>query len=361
MASSSSSSSLILGCCRRRSVSSTAVLLSNNNASNNKKDEVKVPTEADLKPVFYIPKAERSKVKMTDLYLEGKRSDGSLRLKRSGRLCPTRELNFTSDAWALHKSPFRHFRHMKNIFRSAPLQRLAFPDLAWVAAVSAGVTYYNEFVAAADVASQIAVNATGFAGATTAIGLLAGFRLNASYGRYEECRIFWGDINNTIRDLACQGLMWMKSENQKKRFLKLCKAFPMVLVYHLSGKGLFHDMKRATPVDPPFKDRIHAEFLAELRDIYRDGKDETDFERLSRVKYTGGNTPIEVLTMMRETIAACQDNVDPIYAREVREAVYRFNVVLFSMLLLFFLYLLEFSNMQDYIYSLLLLRYLCLM
>ena len=41
-----------------------------------------------------------------------------------------------------------------------------------------------------------------FGAATTALGILAGFRLNASYGRFEECRIFWGDTNNTIRDLA---------------------------------------------------------------------------------------------------------------------------------------------------------------
>jgi predicted membrane chloride channel (bestrophin family) len=295
-------------------ISSTAFLL--------KKDgDVVVPTEADLKPVYYIPKAERSKLKMSDRYLEKNRG-GETRLNRNSRLCPTRELNFTSDSWALHKSPWRHFRHIMNLFRSAPAQRLAFPDLAWVAAIASGVTYYNVFLTAPD-ATAMAVNATAFTGATTAIGLLAGFRLNASYGRYEECRIFWGDINNTIRDLACEGLMWMTEDDQKKRFLKLCKAFPMVLMFHLNGKGCHHDMKRRTPASPPFADRVHAEFLAELRDIYSDGKDEGDFERLSRVKYTGGNTPIEVLTMMRETIAACQGKVDAIYARELDEQCQR--------------------------------------
>ena len=294
-----------------RSISSTVLLFNN------------VPTEADLKSEYYVPKAVRTTTKMTDLYLEGNRKEGETRLKRSGRLCPTRELNFTPAAWALHKSPWRHFRHIANIFRSAPVQRLAFPDLAWVAAVSVGVTYYNVVIAASESAAVVAVDSSGFAGATTAIGLLAGFRLNAAYGRYEECRIFWGDINNTIRDLACQGLMWMTDDDQKKRFLKLCKAFPMVLMFHLNGKGCHHDMKRATPVDPPFAKRVHAEFLAELRDIYSDGKDEDDFERLSRVKYTGGNSPIEVLTMMRETIAACQGEVHPIYARELDEQCQR--------------------------------------
>ena len=72
-----------------------------------------------------------------------------------------------------------------------------------------------------------------------------------------------------------------------------------------------------------FEDRVHAEFLAELRDIYSDGLNEEDFERLSRVKYTGGNTPLDVLPMMRETISACVDHVDSIYVRELDEQCQR--------------------------------------
>mmetsp|Transcript_21908 Transcript_21908/g.32364 ORF Transcript_21908/g.32364 Transcript_21908/m.32364 type:complete len:421 (+) Transcript_21908:62-1324(+) len=285
----------------RQTISSTTVLA---NA---------VPTEADLKPTYYIPKKQRSSMKMSHLYLEKNRAGGETRINRVGRLCPTRELNFTSDSWALHKSNWRHFRHVKYLLRSAAIQRIAVPDLAWVSFVASGVTCYNLYFAA----EHATVDATGFAGASTAIGLLAGFRVNASYGRYDECRKFWGEINNTIRDVACQALMWMPDNTQKKRFLKLCKAFPMTLVFHLSGKGCHHDMKRKTPENPPFADRVHAEFLAELRDIYSDGKDEVDFERLSRVKYTGGNTPVEVLTMMRETIAACKGEIDAIYATEM--------------------------------------------
>lgn len=279
---------------------------------------------ADLKPVYYIPKKERGSKNMTSKFIE-RRLGGETRMIRGGRLCPTRELNYSNVSWNLHKSPFRKFRHISKTFGSAAFQRLLFPDLTAVAVVSLGLTYYNEVVLAATEAAvaPLAVNMSGFAGATTAIGLLAAFRLNASYGRYEECRIFWGDINNTIRDLACQGLMWMKNDAQKKRFLKLCKAFPMVLMFHLNAKGCYHNMKRSTPANPPFAERIHAEFLAELRDIYDDGRDEADFERISRIKYKGGNTPLDVLTMMRETIAACQDTVDPIYARELDEQVQR--------------------------------------
>jgi predicted membrane chloride channel (bestrophin family) len=167
------------------------------------------------------------------------------------------------------------------------------------------------------------MSSEGFAGATTAIAILAGFRLNASYGRYEECRIFWGDTNNTIRDLAGETMMYMKDEDQRARMLKLCKAYPVALMFHLNGKGCHHSMKRKTPVSPPFADRLHAEFQAELRDIYSDGKDEADFVRLSDVKYKGANTPLEVLTCMRETIAASIGTVDAILVRSMDEQCQR--------------------------------------
>lgn len=300
----------------QRAISSTTVLLS----------DVVVPTEADLpKPVYYVPKLERSKLKMSHLYLEKNRLGGETRIHRIATLCPTRELNFTSDSWALHKSNYRHFRHILYVFRSSAFQRTLFPDLTWVTAVASGVTFYNHFLTTSEVMAH--VDDAGFGAATTALGLLVGFRLNASYGRYDEARKFWGEINNTIRDLAGQALMWLPDDEMiKKRFLKLCKAFPMTLVFHLSGKGCHHDMRRATPASPSFADRVHAEFLAELRDIYLDGTFEDDFARLSRVKYTGGNTPVEVLTMMRETIAACQNGdkrIHPIYAVELDEQCQR--------------------------------------
>jgi len=290
------------------------------------------------KAVFYVPRAERGKRSVFNLSA----SLGEARLARNDRTCPTRELNFTPDTWKKHKSPYRKFRHVMNIIRSSPTQRLMFPDLAMVAAISLGLTYYNEVIVASDAIAS--VSASAFGGATTAIGLLAGFRLNASYGRYEECRIFWGDTNNTIRDLAQETMMWMKDKDQQKRMLKLCKAYPVVLNFHLNAKGGHHNIERTqasgttnTAGDSvmhletsapkkkeySFEDRIHAEFQAELRDIYQDGKDETDFERLSRVKYSGGNTPLECLTCMRETIAASVGTVDAIYVREMDEQCQR--------------------------------------
>ncbi|GKY96986.1 hypothetical protein MPSEU_000657500 [Mayamaea pseudoterrestris] len=270
------------------------------------------------KAVFYVPKADRHERGpfLVEYVL------GETRLQRVDRLSPSRELNFTPIQWEKHKSPYRKLRHLLNMLRSSPLQRLLFPDLFIVTAVSVGVTYYNTFVACSETLAHM--SAEGFAGATTAIAILAGFRLNASYGRYEECRIFWGDTNNTIRDLAGQTMMWMKQADQRTRMLKLCKAYPVALMFHLNRKGCHHNIKRYIPESPSFDERVQAEFEAELQDIYSDGKDQSDYDRFCEIKYQGGNTPLEVITCMRETIASNVDmGVDAVYVRELDEQVQR--------------------------------------
>jgi hypothetical protein len=155
--------------------------------------------EGDVEPEFYVPKALRGKDKSV-FVLDGQVAPDSARhkkdiarLARNDRACPTRELNFTAETWGIHKSPWRKWRHMANLFISSPFQRLLYPDLAGVAAISLALTYYNEIVVMGATDAMLSMSAAGFGGATTAIGLLAGFRLNASYGRYEECRIFWGE------------------------------------------------------------------------------------------------------------------------------------------------------------------------
>lgn len=154
--------------------------------------------EGDLQPEFYVPKSERKGKSV--FVLDGQVAPDApgmkadmVRLARNDRTCPTRELNFSPDTWGLAKSPWRKWRHMRNLLKSSPFQRLSVPDLAGVAVVSVGLTAYNEIVAGGVAEAMLSMSAAGFGGATTAIGLLAGFRLNASYGRYEECRIFWGE------------------------------------------------------------------------------------------------------------------------------------------------------------------------
>lgn len=265
---------------------------------------------------FYVPKAERDKKKLFNVDYKF----GEERLMRNDRTDPTRELNFTPDHWKKHKSPYRKLRHLLNTFRSSPVQRLMFPDLFITATVAGGLTYYNEFLRVGELMSM---DASGFAGATTAIGLLAGFRLNASYGRYEECRIFWGETINTTRDLAGNTMMWMKDKAQQSRMLKLIKAYPICYNFHVNRKGGHHNIRVEAPGKASFNDRITAEFQAELRDIYTDGTNEEDYIRLCNVKHKGGNVGLEALTCMRETIAGSVGTVDAIYVREMDEQCQR--------------------------------------
>mmetsp|Transcript_23855 Transcript_23855/g.39823 ORF Transcript_23855/g.39823 Transcript_23855/m.39823 type:complete len:430 (+) Transcript_23855:73-1362(+) len=268
-------------------------------------------------PEHYVPKAERGKKGAFNVVFKF----GEETLMRNDRSCPTRELNFTPDHWKSHKSPYRKIKHVINTIRSSPMQRLMFPDLFTTASIAAGLTYYNEFISGAGEA--ITVDMNGFAGATTAIGLLAGFRLNASYGRYEECRIFWGETINTTRDLAGNTMMWMKDENQKKRMLKLIKAYPVCYKFHVNRKGCHYNMHKNEAGKPPFNDRVTAEFQAEVADIYTDGLHMEDLVRLAKVKHSGGNVGLEALVMMRETIAGSVGTVDSIYVREMDEQMQR--------------------------------------
>jgi hypothetical protein len=121
-----------------------------------------------------------------------------------------------------------------------------------------------------------------------------------------------------------QTMMWMQDNDQRLRMLKLCKAFPLTHMFHVHAKGCHHNIvRRAGPGKASFEDRIHAEFQAELRDIYSDGAHDDDFQRISNTKYGRGNTPLEVLIMMRETIAASVGTVDAIYVRELDEQCQR--------------------------------------
>ena len=42
---------------------------------------------------------------------------------------------------------------------------------------------------------------------------LMSFMFHASYGRYDEGRKFWGEINNSSRDLAGNAMMWLETKD----------------------------------------------------------------------------------------------------------------------------------------------------
>jgi predicted membrane chloride channel (bestrophin family) len=258
---------------------------------------------------------------------------------------------------------------MSFLFQSAPFQRLLFPDLFCVTTVAALVTYYNEFVVVggttaggvAAEAAAIGMSPTVFAGATTAIGLLAGFRLNASYARYNEGRNAWSETQSTLRDLARQTVMWIPKANSddgdimtmslQTRLLRLCQAYPVALLFHLNDKGCHYDMKRLSRFgEAQFYGRVQVEFEAELADIYfsslsleDDDRNhdankndyiinatanalvENDFDRICRTKKQRGHVPLEVITCMAEMIVAAtvQNNLNPVYVQQLEQKVQR--------------------------------------
>eukprot|EP00797_Seminavis_robusta_P026492 Sro482_g151740.1 UPF0187 protein (390) ;mRNA; r:6886-8055 len=284
---------------------------------------------------------------------------GNTRLARNQRTCPTRELYFLHSQWGKHKSPYRKFRHMAYLFQSAPFQRLLFPDLFCVTTVAGLLTYYNEFVATST-ATGLSISPTAFAGATTAIGLLAGFRLNNSYGRYNEGRKSWSDTQTTLRDLARQTVMWVpENDDMKTRMLRLCQAFPVAFLFHLNDKGCHYSMKRMSRLgDKQFYGRVQAEFEAELADVFfysppggsDDKNDKTtvannattppilqeDFDRICQVKANGGNVPLEIITCMGETLTAVSsvkgnpEALHPVFVRALDSTIERLTKALGS-------------------------------
>jgi predicted membrane chloride channel (bestrophin family) len=265
-----------------------------------------------VKGKFYKPRKERTGDNCHYVF-EDHHKD---RLVKVNRFCPTRELSYTPRHWELHKHPYRRLRHVMKIWSGSALRRLAFPDLAVTASVAACLSYYNEILAPE---APLVMDGSAMSGATTAIGLLAAFRLNASYGRYEEARIFWGEINNSSRDLAGNALMWLKTQEEKKRMLKLIQALPVALQFHLNEKGGHYTMKRS---DPYFEEQKYAEFYNELHDIYDDETD-PDFIQVCNTYRQQGHVPLTVTSCMRVIIAENREYADPMYNREMDEQVQR--------------------------------------
>ena len=261
---------------------------------------------------FFVPRAERSGANAVFQQCQNER------LVRPNRYSPARELNYTPEHWQKHKNVWRRLRHMKNIFKSSPFQRLSFPDLFITATSATALTYYNTEIATT-FSEQVAMDGSAMAGATTVIGLLAAFRLNGSYGRYDEGRKFWGEINNASRDLAGNAMMWLETSEQKDRMLKLVKAFPVAMQWHLNDKGGHYT---ATRKDPEFNEQMFAEYYAEMKDIFKDEKD-YDFIQIVGARETGAHVPIGITSVMRKIIAENGTWVDPIYNCEMDEQVQR--------------------------------------
>lgn len=190
------------------------------------------------------------------------------------------------------------------------------PDLAVTGTVAAILSYYNYTIG---LENQLHIDGSAMAGATTAVGLLAGFRLNASYGRYDEARKFWGEINNSSRDLAGNAMMWINCEKEQERMLKFIKAFPVSLHWHLNYKGGYYHMKR----DDFFEQNRYADFYAEMKDVYDNDENDADFQLICKEFLNGTHLPLRISAAMRSIIVKNHKYADPIYNREMDEQVQR--------------------------------------
>jgi len=241
-------------------------------------------------------------------------------------------MNYTPDLWAKHKAPGRHIRHLFTVFHCASFQRLVFPDLFLTATVAAGVTYYNEMIG---LDNPFYFDKTAFTSCCMAISVLAGFRLNTSYSRFNEARMILGQVNNTSRDLMGQACMFL-NETNKVRMQKLLKAFSVALHFHLNVKGGYYKLDR---FDPEMKPKILAAYRDEMREIFfpddqQKQEDEnqdmgmTDFQLIREAYESGSHVPLLILSHLRKTFIENQPPIDPIYALGMDEQVSNLTVSL---------------------------------
>jgi len=279
-----------------------------------------------LDPLFshYVPLQHRSSSQ--PLF----RLDALQRIVRRDRTEPTRELNYTPDHWRLHKSPYRKLRHLSNLWYSSPLQRLLFPDLCLVASTAAALTYYKTVT---DNATILFADSVYFGTGSTAIGryihvyaflltlylgILAAFRLNASYGRYTEAREIWGELNNASRDLARNALMFLDHEDADRLCL-LTKAFAVATHFHVNAKGGHYHLSHN---DPNFERILQTEYYAEMKCMFEEDETNVDLQRIYRAYCRGDHVPLLISQLMANTIKNAHQ-VDPIYIKQLDDQVVR--------------------------------------
>lgn len=129
---------------------------------------------------------------------------------------------------------------------------------------------------------------------------MVAFRLNASYGRFQEGRQSLGGINNSSRNLASNSLMWLdQGPEQTNRMLKLIKAFPVALHWHLNVKGGHYRIHRW---QPDFQEQLSAEYHAEVLDIFQNPEND-DFLRIFQAYESKAHVPLVIASLMREIVA----------------------------------------------------------
>ncbi|VEU45021.1 unnamed protein product [Pseudo-nitzschia multistriata] len=207
--------------------------------------------------------------------------------------------------WARHKAPGRHIQHLFTVFGCASFQRLIFPDLFLTASVAAGLTYYNVFFGGAD---PFAFDTTAFTSCSMGISVLAGFRLNSSYGRFNEARRILGQVNNSSRNLMGQACMFLNERNMQ-RMKRLLKAYSVALHFHLNTKGGHFRLKST---DPETKGKVNAAYRDEMREIFLPANENlsgidtkivadatADFDIICKAYESGSHVPLPLIPLIQ--------------------------------------------------------------
>jgi predicted membrane chloride channel (bestrophin family) len=250
------------------------------------------------------PKYYESRLIRMNTTNNGIETDSYDRVKRKDRLSPTRDLNYTSEMWRKHKSPWRHLIITATIFKDSPFQRLLFPDFTIITSISimlSAIALHGDFftgVTGLEFINNLERLEKSMEPLSTTLGtiiaLLLGYRVNTTYDRYCDARTMWGELTNASRDLARNVCTYIPTHNKnkssmaydddddddddtnknhdmilmirnKQRLLNLIRMYPIALHFFLTTKGSHHNLSRK---DSDFGQQVFIEFRAECLDSW---------------------------------------------------------------------------------------------
>ena len=145
---------------------------------------------------------------------------------------------FSHADWERHREINRYFRVVYKIWQSTVFRRV-FPPVC-IPTIIAAVCVYMKWPVAA-------INAMPFTIAGQVISLMLVFRTNSSYQRFVECRLHWGSMLNTTRDLGRVAATCARNGGNPEsaalalRVCCLTESFAWLLKAHLRAGLPYHD------------------------------------------------------------------------------------------------------------------------
>lgn len=147
--------------------------------------------------------------------------------------------------WVLHRTNGRFAKHVLGMFNSGVVTTLASP-IMYTVAVATGLCIYETLLRTGhlpEVCPDLAVKTLGpFGLSSFALSLLLVFRTNAAYERWDGARKMWGLVVNRSRDLARQGLVWIKDPDLQEAHARWVKAISKSMTAHFRADRNMEEM-----------------------------------------------------------------------------------------------------------------------